>query len=271
MNVEIQDFQKDVIEESFNIPILVDFWAEWCGPCRILGPVLEKLAKKYADKWKLVKINTEEFPEIASQYGIRSIPNVKLFHKGKVINEFVGALPEKMIEDWLRKSIPSKYSDMIEKAKLLLNQGRELDAKIILEEIHKGDITNSEVKILLAKILIFENPKEAIRLIESSNTPDDLVELSNSISYLAEIFEKVQRPDLLPEHIVKPIYLDAINHLIKKNFPEALEKFIEVIREYKLYDDEGARKACIAIFKYLGEENEITLKYRREFGRALYI
>jgi putative thioredoxin len=271
MEIEIQDFQKDVIEESFKIPVLVDFWADWCGPCRILGPVLEKLAQKYSDKWKLIKINTEEFPEIAAKYGVISIPNVKLFHKGKVINEFVGALPEKMLEDWLRKSIPSKYSDMIEKAKLLLSNGKESDAKVILEEVHKGDITNSEAKILLSKILIFENPKEALRLIESSNTYDELVDLANSISFFAELFEKLQTPEKLPEHQVKSIYIEAIKQLIKKNFSQSLEKFIEVIREYKQYDDEGARKACIAIFKYLGEDNEITLNYRREFGRALYI
>lgn len=271
MEVEVKDFQKDVIEESFKIPVLVDFWAEWCGPCRILGPVLEKLAKKYEGKWKLVKIDTEEYPELAAQYHIRSIPNVKLFHKGKVINEFTGALPEKMIEDWLKKSIPSKYSEMIEKAKALLEQGKTEDAKAILEEVHKGDITNSDVKVLLAKILVFENHKEAKRLVESANVSDEYVELANAILTFHELFEKYENQFLLPDESVKTLYLKAIKNLLDKNFPQALEDFIEVIRENKPYDDEGARKACIAIFKYLGEENEITLKYRRDFGRALYV
>lgn len=271
MEVAIKDFQKEVIEESFQIPILVDFWAEWCGPCRLLGPVLERLAEKHAGKWKLVKINTEEYPEIAAKYGIRSIPNVKLFHKGKVINEFTGALPEKMIEDWLKKFIPSKYSEMIEKAKSLLEQGKIEDAKAILEEVHKGDISNSDVKVLLAKILVFENESEALRLIESSNVSDEYFDLANSVTTFVQLFKKYKNSNDLSDNVVKPIYIEAICDLMKKNFPNALEKFIQVIRENKSYDDEGARKACIAIFKYLGEENEITLSYRRDFGRALYV
>lgn len=271
MEVATKDFQKEVLETSFQIPVLVDFWAEWCGPCRMLGPVLEKLAEKYSDKWKLVKINTEEHPEIAAKYGIRSIPNVKLFHKGKVINEFTGALPEKMIEDWLKKSIPSKYSEMIEKAKSLLEQGKIEDAKVILEEVHKGDISNSDVKVLLAKILVFENESEALRLIESANISDEYFDLANSVITFIQLFEKYKNSNDLPDDVVKSVYIEAIGDLMKKNFPNALEKFIQVIKENKSYDDEGARKACIAIFKYLGEENEITLKYRRDFGRALYV
>ncbi len=271
MDVEIKDFKQDIIEKSYEIPVLVDFWAEWCGPCRLLGPVLERLAEKYSDKWKLVKINTEEFPEIASQYGIKSIPNVKLFHKGKVINEFTGALPEKMIEEWLKKSVPSKYSEMIEIAKFLLEQGKTEDAKAILEEVHRGDITNSDVKVLLAKILVFENPNEALRLIESANVSDEYIELANSISSFINLIEKYNNPDYLPENSVKSLYLEAIRNTINKNFSKALELFIDIIRENKSYDDEGARKACIAIFKYIGEESEITLKYRRDFGRALYV
>jgi putative thioredoxin len=271
MEVKTIDFKKDVIETSYQLPVLVDFWAEWCGPCRILGPVLEKLANKYSDKWKLVKIDTEEYPELAAMYGVRSIPNVKLFHNGKVINEFVGALPEKMIEDWLRKSIPSKYSEMIEKAKALLQQGNEIDARAILEEVHRGDITNSDVKILLAKILVFENPEEAKRLVESANTSNEYIELANAILTFLDLFSKFENRHLLPEHSVKNLYIRAISNLLKKNFPQSLEDFIEAIRENKAYDEEGARKACIAMFKFLGEDSEITMKYRRDFGRALYI
>lgn len=265
------NFQKDVIEQSYSTPVLVDFWAEWCAPCRILGPVLEKLAEKYKDQWKLVKLNTDKFPEIANEYGIRGIPNVKVFHKGKVINEFTGALPEHMIEDWLKKSIPSKFSDMIEKAKKLLADGKIEDAKVILEQVHNGDINNGEVKILLAKILVYENPKEALRLVESAQLSNHTVELAEAITTMGQLFEKLNNTDELPDNSVKSLYIEAIKDFQDKKFESALAKFIEIIRENKSYDDEGARKACIAIFKYLGEEHETTLKYRRDFSRALYI
>jgi putative thioredoxin len=271
MKYDTNNFQKDVIEQSYSIPVLVDFWAEWCAPCRILGPVLERLAEKYKDQWRLVKLNTDKFPEIANEYGIRGIPNVKLFHKGKVINEFTGALPEHMIEDWLRKSIPSKFSEMIEKAKKLLAERKVEDAKVILEQVHNGDINNGEVKILLAKLLVYENPKEALRLVESAQLSNHTVELAEAITTMSQLFETLNNQSQLPEDPVKQIYIDAIKDLKEKKYEPALEKFIEVIRENKAYDEEGARKACIAIFKYLGEEHETTLKYRRDFSRALYV
>lgn len=271
MNYDTNNFQTDVIEQSFTIPVLVDFWADWCAPCRILGPVLEKLAEKNKDSWKLVKLNTDRFPEIANQYGIRGIPNVKLFHNGKVINEFTGAMPENMVEDWLRKSVPGKFADMIEKAKVLLAEGKVEDAKVILEDVQKGEINNGEVKILLAKIILFENPKEAIRLVESAELTNGTVDLANAISTMNNLFDYLNQKGELPENSVKELYLNAIKDLQEQKFESALEKFIEVIRENKSYDDEGARKACIAIFKYLGEQHPITIKYRREFSSALYI
>lgn len=176
-----------------------------------------------------------------------------------------------MIEDWLRKSLPGKFSDMIEKAKKLLADGKIEDAKVILEQLYNGDINNGEVKILLAKILVYENPKEALRLVESAQLSNQTVELAEAITTMGQLFEKLNNTDELPENSVKSLYLEAIKDLQEKKFENALEKFIEVIRENKAYDDEGARKACIAIFKYLGEEHETTLKYRRDFSRALYV
>lgn len=268
---EVIDFQKDVIEKSFDKPVLVDFWAEWCGPCKMLGPILDRLAEKYKDQLELVKLNTDEKQDIAVQYGIRGIPNVKLFSKGKVINEFTGALPEKTIEEWLRKSIPSKFADMIEKAKVLLREGKDQDAKIIFEDVLKGDINNNEVKVLLSKILVFNSPQDAKRLIENADLHPENIELAESIKTIIDIFDKLKNKSLLKETSVKKLYLEAITKLQQKEFDEALEKFIEVIRLDKSYDNEGARKACIAIFKYLGEEHETTLKHRRDFGRALYV
>src|SRR4030042_5521988 len=112
MDYEVKDFSTDVLQASFNKPILVDFWAEWCGPRRVLGPSLERLAAKNNGEWSLVKVNSDENPELSAEYSIRSIPNVKLFYKGEVINEFVGALPEQAIIEWLKKNIPGKPQDL---------------------------------------------------------------------------------------------------------------------------------------------------------------
>ncbi|MBK9099726.1 MAG: thioredoxin [bacterium] len=266
---EVKDFQKDVIEKSYNKPVLVDFWAEWCGPCKMIGPVLEKLAEENKEAWELVKIDTDKNQQIAMQYGIRGIPNVKLFKDGKVINEFTGALPEQAIKDWLKKSIPSKFTDQIEHAKIYLKNGDVDIAKAILEDVHKGDINNSEVKVLLAKILLFEDQKEALRLTQNVDGNLNNIELAESINTLAELISRDKNN--FPEGEVKAEYLNAIQDIRNQNFDAGLTKMIDIIRTDRNYEDDGARKICIAIFKFLGEESEITLNHRRDFGRALYI
>ena len=268
MSHEVQDFQKDVIEKSHHTPVLVDFWAEWCGPCRSLTPVLEKLAEESTGNWILAKVDTDKNQELATKYEIRGIPNCKLFSKGEVVNEFTGALPEQSIKEWLIKSLPGKYANSIDKAKQLLHDGNILDAKVILEEVYRGDINNDEVKILLAKILLFDDPKEAIRLIQNADGISEYTELSESIKSILDLFEKTDKLQA-GEGMVN--YSKAIEELKNKNFDVSLEKFIDVIKSDRQYDDDGARKACIAIFKYLGEDHPVTSKHRREFGSALYV
>ena len=113
------DFQSDVIEASKTSPVLVDFWASWCGPCVYLSPTLEKLANEAGDSWNLVKVNTETQQDLAIKYGIRSIPNVKLFVNGELSGEFVGALPEEEIKQWLELNIPAKSE--LEKAEEMIS------------------------------------------------------------------------------------------------------------------------------------------------------
>ncbi len=105
INVNDANFQKEVIEKSHEIPVLVDFWASWCGPCMMLGPVLEKISEEYDGKFILAKADTEENPAISSKFGIMSIPSVKLFKDGQVIDEFVGAQPEAPIKQWLNQKL----------------------------------------------------------------------------------------------------------------------------------------------------------------------
>ena len=268
MTFEVKNFEKEVIHKSHNIPVLVDFWAEWCGPCKVLGPVLEKLSKESNGNWVLAKVDTDKNQELAIKYGIRGIPNCKLFSKGEVINEFTGALPEQAVRDWLKKSIPSKYAESIDKAKQLLHNGNNIDAKVILEEVLSGDLNNDEAKILLAKLLLFEDSEAALKLIQNADGSVEYRELADSINTIAELIHKTEE---LPDGEVFNYYSNAITDLKNKNFDGSLEKFIDVIRRDRMYDDDGSRKACIAIFKYLGEDHPITIKHRREFGSALYV
>ena len=110
MTSKTHSFDEDVIQTSHRKPVVVDFWAPWCAPCRILGPTLEKLAKESGGRWRLVKINSDTFPDLAQRYGIRGIPAVKLFVDGAVKDEFVGALPEPAVRQWLDRALPSSQN-----------------------------------------------------------------------------------------------------------------------------------------------------------------
>ena len=270
MSYDIQDFETEVIQRSYQSPMLVDFWAEWCAPCRMLSPILERLAEQNDGIWVLAKVNTEEHQDVAGQYQIQSIPNVKLFFEGKVAGEFVGALPEYAITQWLRKSVPSKNQRNIELAKTLMVERRFSDAQSLLENILDQEQENQQVKVLLAKLYLFSNTDRASQLIKNVDDPQH-AELSEAIRTLVRLLAVAKDPDGLPDKPARQKYVSAIADVRSQNFEKALEKLIEVIREDRNYDDDGSRKACIALFKFLGEEHPMTQKYRREFSSALYI
>jgi putative thioredoxin len=266
---DIKDFPAEVVNRSFSVPVLVDFWAEWCAPCKALGPVLERLSVKANGRWILAKVNTEIMQDVAVQYKISSIPNVKLFVDGNIVGEFVGALPEYQIERWLEQVLPSKFRKEVEKAADLLARGGTEEGKNLLEEILKSEPENQQARVLLASALIFSEPEKAIVFVTDISDARYL-ELAESIRVFGRLFLLLSHPDQLPEKQTKQQYLKAIEDLHSQRFESALEKFIDVIRNERYYNDDGSRKACVAIFKFLGEEHETTLKYRRDFGSALY-
>ncbi|MGB3544013.1 thioredoxin, partial [Rubrivirga sp.] len=114
------DFSTDVLDASRSRPVVVDFWAPWCGPCRALGPTLEKLDREAGDRWTLAKVNTDEHPELMQRYGVRGIPAVKLFVDGAVVGEFTGALPEAQVRQWLNQHIPSPAREKVQAAQSAL-------------------------------------------------------------------------------------------------------------------------------------------------------
>nr|HPQ59697.1 thioredoxin [Flavobacteriales bacterium] len=107
VDFEVTDFERQVIARSAHVPVLVDLWAAWCGPCRFLGPIVEKLAREADGRWELVKVDTEANPDIAARYEVRGIPNLKLFVNGEVVAELAGALPEPQLRQWIEEHLPT--------------------------------------------------------------------------------------------------------------------------------------------------------------------
>jgi putative thioredoxin len=265
------DFEQAVLQRSFAIPVLVDFWAPWCGPCRTLTPVLERVVSRYVDRCELVKLNTEEYPEIAYRYGVRGIPNVKLFIDGQVVDEFTGALPESVIEEWLQGALPRPQSEEWQTAQDLVAQGRRGEAIPLLKRILEAEPEHCEARVLLAKLLLYKDPDGAVELVQGLGPDSEQHAEAESIRTLGRLFRVADHPETLPDDPVKPLYLEAIRNLREERYEQALEEWIEVVRRARSYDGDGARKACIAVFQWLGDGHELSRRYRARLASALYV
>ena len=270
MAYDINDFERDVIERSRTLPVLVDFWAEWCGPCKVLGPVLEKLAGEQSDRWTLAKLDTEAFPQISARYGIRSIPNVKLFVDGEVVDEFVGALPEPAVVEWLGKAIPSRYRTQLADARRMLSDDGAGRALEVLRPIVAEEPDNHEALALTARAVLPTNPEEAATVVGQVTLGSPHYDEAEAVRTLATMFARLDDPSILSESPVQETYVQAFGSARAGDFEAALEGLIDVVRRDRRYDDDGARKGCIAIFNLLGDDNELTRRFRSALSRALF-
>jgi len=270
MAYEVDDFQDDVIETSEETPVVVDFWAPWCGPCRQLSPVLESLAEA-ADDWRLVKVNVDDNQQAAQSYGVRGIPAVKLFSGGEVVAEFTGAKPKHAIEKWLDENLPSEEKSRIQEAKAALEDGNHEEAEQLLWPVLEENPNHDEAQVLMARALAFKDPTRAQALADAANVADPtLRQVRESVETIARLLEMADDPSALPDGDAKDTYVDAIDALAGEDFDAALDHFIDVVRVHRDYDDDGARKACIALFTLLGEDHPAVQEHRRTFDMALY-
>jgi putative thioredoxin len=266
---EVSDFTQEVVERSREKPVLVDFWAPWCGPGRQLSPTLERLAEE-ATEWELVKVNTDENQEVARRYGIRGIPNVKLFLDGEPVEEFTGALPRHQIEQWLEENLPSESKETLARAEALIAEGENEQARTLLEELISEDPEHHEAHILLARSVVLEEPERAVELLDGHITDGESEQVAENVQTLAELLHLAETPEDLPDEDGKERFLDALQALSEERFEEAVEAFIAVIQTNRYYQDDASRRAWVALFDLLGPEHEVTRTYRRTFDVALY-
>ncbi len=263
-NLYTMDFQKDVIDRSHTLPILVDFWAEWCGPCRVLTPVLEAVGREQEGRWALVKVNTEEHRELASRYGIRSIPNVKLFHGGKVIDEFTGALTRPMLERWLDEHLPDPEAGALD---LILEQATSWPDNTLIAPLEAFLFSHPEradAKVALALYSVVQAPAAAKALALEIPVGNKHQETAADVLTLVELMEFSGNgsPAAVPLEAARA-------SLLAGAMENALQQLIAAVMTDKNFRDALPRRTAVALFRLLGEHHPLTQTYRRRFSMAL--
>jgi putative thioredoxin len=267
---DVQDFQSEVVEKSRTTPVVVDFWAAWCGPCKVLGPILEKLEAESGSRWTLAKVDTDRNPELSREFGIRGIPAVKLFVDGKVKAEFTGAMPEPGVRKWLAEHLPDPDAPVLEEIRQLVSEGKGAAEEETLRAMLLKSPDNHKVRILLARVVMENHPDEAGLLLKPIEQDSKEFLEAEALRTHLRFARVLNDASSLAEDPVKPLYLEATRSAVEGRYEQALDRFIEVIRANRYYDDDGARRACVAIFTLLGDDHPLVRAKRREFSGALY-
>ena len=264
--IDVADFEQEVLAASHERPVLVDFWAPWCGPCRQLGPILEKLSEEEGAGFTLAKLNTDENQMVAARYGIQSIPAVKLFVDGEVASEFIGALPERQVRDWLAAALPSETRRLVEDALAAFNAGAAEDAEALAEEALVLEPANAAAALLLAKLVVFKDPARGEALAQTRGA--DFAG-SQAVEAVAGLLR--EGPDAgLPESPGRETYVGAIESLRGGDLDAALAGLVDSVRRDRHFYDDVARRTLLHLFNVLGERHELTQKHRRALESALF-
>ncbi len=266
-----QTFVKDVIEESKRQPVLIDFWAPWCGPCRQLTPIIEKAVRAAKGKVKLVKMNIDEHPAIPGQMGIQSIPAVIAFVNGQPADGFMGAVPESQV---------TAFIDNLKEAEAVLVEGDPAAAAQIYAEVLAADATNIPALAGLAKCYMatgaVEQAKQTLAIVPESKRNDaavkavqasiDLAEQAKTLGPVTELEQKVAANPL--DHQARFDLATALNASGKR--AEATDQLLEIVKRDRKWNEDGARKQLVQFFEAWGPTDEATIEGRKRLSTILF-
>jgi putative thioredoxin len=277
-------FQKDVLTESMNQPVLVDFWAPWCGPCKQLTPVIEKAVRAAGGKVKLVKMNIDEHPQIAGQLGVQSIPAVFAFQRGQPVDGFMGALPESQIKAFIERLVgplgPSAVEEILAEAGEVAAAGDLAGAAELYAAVLSQDPENAAALAALVKLHVdvgdIEGAKRFLAMVPPAKENDpaiagaraavELAEQAGSLGDTAELQRRVETDPL--DHQARFDLAVALNGRGRRG--EAVDHLLEIVRRDRNWNDDGARKQLVQFFEAWGPMDEMTIAGRRKLSSLLF-
>jgi putative thioredoxin len=279
IEVTEENYQNAVVEQSMQVPVLVDFWASWCQPCQMLMPILAKLADDYRGKFILAKINTEEQQALAARFGIRSIPTVKLFRNGEPVDEFAGALPEAEIRKFLDKHIPRESDALVEQAQQLLLQGDTEAALALLEQARASDPANGNIDLALAQTHAaagdITKSEEILARLPADLRDKPEVRTLQGLLFFEGLLADAPAEEELARRLeadaddAEARYLLAAHHAVNQRYEEAMDALLQLMKKNRDYGDDAARKALLKLFDVLGDD-PLVPRYRSRMMSLIY-
>jgi len=273
-------FQQQVIEKSAEIPVLVDFWADWCAPCKMQLPVLLKLAGEYPGQLQIAKINTEQERALAEQHAIRSLPTLRLYRHGEVVKEVLGAQPEAALRTLIDAYIERESDRRLQQAIELDAQGRRSEALQLMEQAYREDPDNPRLPLKYARLCLDDNqldrageiiqalPRE-IREASEAASLKALLEFSRSITDAPSAVELESTLDEDPKQS-EPRYQLAARQVLASDYDNALGNFMLLLKQDRNYRDGAAQRGLLTVFALLDQDDERIPGYRRQMFALLH-
>jgi putative thioredoxin len=270
LEVAEADFDQEVIRYSSTTPVVVDFWAPWCVPCRMLSPMLEKLAAEAAGTFRLAKVNIDGNPGLAARFGVQSIPMLKSFRDGKIISQMVGAQPESEVRKFLRGIAPGPADQALAEAQGLLTARRWDEAEKAARRALELEPGNSAAALCLAKALLRGGKgSPALEILDRFPAGNESY-TAERLRPLAALLSEMESSADLPADAMEAGYLQSARLLARGNYPAALDGLIELLRRDKHFRNDEARKVYLAALEILGEDDPLTRQYRDELASVLF-
>ncbi len=264
------DFEYEVIAYSSQAPVIVDFWAEWCRPCKSLTPLLEKFAVEGQGSFRLAKVDVDENPNLALRYGVRSIPNVKAFRDGQVVAEFLGLQPEPRVKDFIRNLAPSQNDLHLEKGQSLLESMAWAEAsKSFREFLQKVPNHPAGLLGLLKASLMQGKFSEARQVIDDFPSSPEYAHME-TLRPLMNVLWSESASQAATDNALDATYHNTLRLILRGNLPAAMDGILDILRQDKHYRDDEARKVLLGLFEVLGDSHPLTLQYRRELALVLF-